>query len=259
MPLLPYKDRHLFVEILGKGKKPSLLFIHPPGMGREVFHYQKTLSKYFTIILPDLSGHGDSPYDARNITIHEYVKEIKYILDFFHIDRSIIVGYSAGGTIAQEFYFRYPERTSSIILLGGYPEVRTRGLMLEHQLGMFAVKNFPHFLAKVLAISHTKDKKVRKKLENHMRKANVHIWYSFYELSLNFSCMNRLSLIKCPLLLIYGTKSDAINRHVQYYKKYVSCQTAFIKNATHQLPTKFESMVNQIIIGFVQQQGKELP
>jgi len=259
MPLLPYKDRHLYVEILGDGKKPSLLFIHPPGMGRKVFHYQKKLSKYFTIILPDLSGHGDSPYDARKIAIHEYVKEIKYLLDFFHIDRSIIVGYSAGGIIAQEFYFSYPDRTSSIILLGGYPEVRTKGLMLEHQIGMFAVKKFPHFLAKVLAISHARERTVRNMLENHMKKANFHIWHSFYEQSLNFSCMNRLSLIKCPLLLIYGTKSDSINRHVQYYKKYVSCQTAFIKNASHQLPTKYGPMVNQIITGFVQQLEKELP
>ncbi len=116
MPLISIASKkHLYYEEYGQGI--PIIFVHPPGMGRKVFYYQRLLSEHFRVIFPDLSGHGDSDHADQPVSISYYANEILQFIDALHIDKAVLFGYSAGGLIAQ--LSALPVRTKYLILF--YP------------------------------------------------------------------------------------------------------------------------------------------
>jgi pimeloyl-ACP methyl ester carboxylesterase len=247
------EDTKIIYDISGKGT--PIVFIHPPAMGRMVFHFQKKLNHYFTIIIPDLSGNGDSIGPEKMVTIKGYADEIKGLLDYLQINKAVICGYSAGSCIAQEFALQFPERTLGLILISGYPEVMSLSFKYEHIIGMYLVKRFPALLRYLIASSHTNNPILRNKIINHMKKANHDMWSQYYEQSLHYRCTDKLHLISVPMLLVYGAK-DFANQHFRAYKKYTKFQCVILPNVSHQLPMKSWQELNQSIIGFILEKFK---
>ncbi|WP_077213580.1 alpha/beta fold hydrolase [Bacillus dakarensis] len=248
MPVSNVKGIKIYYDDLGKGI--PIIFIHPPAMGRKVFFYQTNLADHFRVIFPDLSGHGDTVGNPKEVSIFGYAAEIVTLMDQLNIDKAVLCGYSSGGLVAQEFALSFPERSIAVILAGGYPEVKSKAFQYEHLLGMYFVKHFPEFLAKIISDSHTKNKQLQKDIFSHMLKADRHTWYRFYEESLHYSCVDRLNQLKAPLYLMYGTR-DLVNQHLRCYKKHINFQSAIVKKVSHQLPTKKWQIFNQLITGFI--------
>ncbi|WP_181444657.1 alpha/beta fold hydrolase [Bacillus sp. 03113] len=247
IPSFQHETVNIYYE--DKGSGIPLVFIHPPAMGRKVFYYQEDLSKNFRVILPDLSGNGDS-IGEKNVTIIGYAEEVVALLDHLQIEKAVVVGYSSGCTVAQEFALSFPNRALGIILFGGFSEVMSMTFKYEHILGMYFVKKFPAFLQYIIAASHTEDKKVRQILLDHMKKANHKMWFQFYDRSLHFSCTDRLDQLQVPLLLLYGSR-DFVNQHIRTYKRHTKFESVIIDKVFHQLPTKKWEIINQLVIGFV--------
>lgn len=236
-----------------RGTGLSIVLIHPPGMGRKVFLSQESLSKDFRLLIPDLSGHGDSATQKNEITIQGYADEIKSILDKENIQRAIICGYSAGGTVAQQFALSYPEHTKAVILSGGFPRVNTRMLKLHFQLGIKMLQMSHKYLAQVLAKSHTSDRQIQNKLYLHMLKTKPSIWRDFYQKSLMYDCYDLLHLIKVPLLTIYGTRSPWILKHDYLYERCPYLYKTILKGVSHQIPSRQWYTFNQLIRRFVKE------
>ncbi|MEQ6377923.1 alpha/beta hydrolase [Bacillaceae bacterium S4-13-58] len=235
-------------DAIGEGS--PIIFIHPPGMGRKVFHFQYPLQSSFQLLIPDLSGHGDSLMKTGVPTIDSYAKEILSILDQEGLQQATILGYSAGGSIAQHLAIHYPERVKGMILFGGFPCVATKTLALQFRIGMKMLESNPEILAKILAKSHTTDRTVQRILFKHMMKANVANWYHFYNQSLHYDCVDELTSIKVPTLLVYGTKIKWIKAHEDFYNGNSHMYKKIIPHATHQIPTKQMYTANRLIDTF---------
>lgn len=244
-------QKHISYEDFGSGK--PVVFIHPPGMGRHVFYYQRKLSKKMRVILPDLPGHGDSSrINVNDVSVRYYSEELIEFLDKLKIEKAIFCGYSAGGAIAQYISSHYPGRVDGIILIGGYPAVLNSTLRIEHKMGMYFVKNHRSILTKILAISHTTNPGYQKLLISHMNKAQGDAWYKYYKEVLNINLSNDIKDINIPLLILYGKKSDAINKYYSFFKKRTSHhRIVFIKHVSHQIPTKKWEIANGEIIQYI--------
>ncbi|QGQ46530.1 alpha/beta hydrolase [Metabacillus sediminilitoris] len=237
------------------GEGTPVIFIHPPGMGRKVFYYQRKLSDHMRVIFPDLSGHGESSrINAKEVSIDYYSKELVAFLDQLKVTRAIFCGYSAGGAIAQYISIHFPDRVEGLILSGGYPAVLNKSLRWEHHAGMYMVKKHKKLLSRILAISHTKNEDLRNILFLHMNKAQKDVWYNYYKMVLHMNLIHQLNNINVPSLLMYGTKSDLINKYAEFFKKKLKRQhrIVFFKQSTHQLPTRRWRHVNDEIIQYVQ-------
>jgi pimeloyl-ACP methyl ester carboxylesterase len=220
------------------GTGTPIIMIHPPAMGRKVFHYQKPLGNQFRLILPDLGGHGDSVTEKTVFTMKDYAAEIAALQDHLGIEKAVVCGYSSGGNVVQEYALEYPERTMAVILCGGYPEVHSYLLKYEHIAGMYMVKRHYKLLAKGIASAHTPDKNVRNMMYQHMLKTNRSTWFHCYHESLHFTCLDRLKELRPPLFLIYGAR-DFNNKHVRLYQRRVpEAEIIIIKKVAHQVPTK---------------------
>jgi len=229
-----------------------IIFIHPPGMGRTVFSYQRQLSAMYRIILPDLSGHGDSKTQTKDVTIDTYVEELRGLLDSKGIEKAVVCGYSAASMVAQQFVIKYPNRTQGLILSGGFPKVDTMGLKIEYTLGMKLLLKSPRRLMNVLAKGHTSIKEFKELLISEMEKNDTEVWYKFYHESLQFDCTERLQQITCPTLLMYGNRAFWINAHKKYYETLPNCECLYVNGAFHQLPTKHFDVFNANIHNFIQ-------
>lgn len=244
------EGKQIIYDDLGEGT--PIVFIHPPGMGRHVFYYQRKLSENMRVIFPDLSGHGDSfKANAKEISIEYYSNELIAFLDQIKLERAVICGYSAGGAIAQHICTNYSNRVNGLILFGGYPAVLNASLFWEHKAGMYMVKHHKSILSKILAHSHTKNENLRKQLIFHMNKAQKEVWYNYYQDVLQMNLIESLKEINIPLLLMYGT-DDLINKYAIFFKRRVkNNRIVFFKQATHQLPTKRWRQANKEILQFV--------
>jgi pimeloyl-ACP methyl ester carboxylesterase len=254
MPFCQLEYGRIYYDEYGAGT--PIMMIHPPAMGRKVFHYQQPLGENFHIILPDLGGHGDSETDKVVFSTTDYVKEVQALLDHLKIQKVVLCGYSSGGNIVQEFALTHPDRTLAIILCGGFPEVQSYILKYEHIVGMYMVKEHPHLLAKGISTAHTADKEIRDMIYDHMMKANRTTWFHCYHDSLKFSCIARLPELKVPLYLFYGSL-DFTNKHIRLYKKFApNVKTIVIKKVAHQLITKKPNEFNQAISRIVNELTK---
>jgi 3-oxoadipate enol-lactonase len=106
----------LAVEIEGSG--PPVVLLHGLGGTGNFFQPQvAALAERFTVIRPDLRGHGRSPVSGQ-ISIDGYVSDLAGLLDELGHDQVRLVGHSMSTLTVQHFAVAHPGRVSALALLG---------------------------------------------------------------------------------------------------------------------------------------------
>src|SRR5919202_2490430 len=109
------------------GDGPPVVLVH--GMVNSSRHWERValqLADEYTVIAPDLIGHGDSATPRGDYSLGAHAAVIRDLLASIGIDRASIVGHSLGGGVAMIFFYHFPQRTERLALIsaGGLgPEV----------------------------------------------------------------------------------------------------------------------------------------
>jgi pimeloyl-ACP methyl ester carboxylesterase len=106
-------------------KGPVLLLIH--GITGSSAHWEPImplLAERFTVIAPDLLGHGESAKPRGDYSLGAYATGARDLLIALGHRRATVVGHSLGGGIAMQFAYQFPERTDRLVLMssGGLGE-----------------------------------------------------------------------------------------------------------------------------------------
>ncbi len=75
------------------------------------------LAKHFTVIAPDLLGHGGSAKPTGDYSLGAHASLVRDILQELGHDRATFVGHSLGGGIAMQMAYQFPERCERLILV----------------------------------------------------------------------------------------------------------------------------------------------
>jgi pimeloyl-ACP methyl ester carboxylesterase len=109
------------------GSGPALLLLHGLGCDHTTWDpVIRQLARTYTVIAPDLLGHGASDKPRADYSVGGYANGMRDLLTVLNIDKVTVVGHSLGGGVAMQFGYQYPERTERVILVapGGLgPEV----------------------------------------------------------------------------------------------------------------------------------------
>jgi pimeloyl-ACP methyl ester carboxylesterase len=109
------------------GKGPALLLLHGLGCDHTTWlPVVAALARRYTVIAPDLLGHGLSAKPRADYSLGGYANGMRDLLTVLGIDKVTVVGHSFGGGVAMQFAYQFPERTERMILVapGGLgPEV----------------------------------------------------------------------------------------------------------------------------------------
>src|ERR1700733_7564489 len=115
------------LNYLQRGRGPVRLMIH--GMAGTCENWQaviEPLARHYTVIAPDLPGHGHSAPGAGDYSLGSLAAGLRDLLLTLGHDRATLVGHSLGGGIALQFAYQFPEITERLVLVssGGLgPEV----------------------------------------------------------------------------------------------------------------------------------------
>src|ERR671936_1220266 len=97
------------------GSGPPVVLIH--GMVNSSRHWEEValrLAADYTVIAPDLIGHGDSATPRGDYSLGAHAAVIRDLLSALGIERATVVGHSLGGGIAMVFFWQFPERVERL-------------------------------------------------------------------------------------------------------------------------------------------------
>jgi pimeloyl-ACP methyl ester carboxylesterase len=100
------------------GSGPALLLLH--GITNSSETWQRVaprLAERFTVIAPDLLGHGESATPRGDYSLGAHASGARDVLTALGIDRATVVGHSLGGGIAMQFAYQFPERCERLVLV----------------------------------------------------------------------------------------------------------------------------------------------
>ena len=160
--------RRAFVKT---GSGPVVLLLHGLGCDHTTWSpVIDTLAKRYTVIAPDLLGHGQSDKPRADYSVGGYANGMRDLLTLLGIDKVTVVGHSFGGGVAMQFAYQFPERTERMILVasGGLgpevtPAIRAITTPGFHQvMGLLTLPGVRHVgRAGLRALSRTSWKPVR--------------------------------------------------------------------------------------------------
>src|SRR3954469_17041838 len=100
------------------GSGPPVVLIH--GMVNSSLHWEEValrLADRYTVIAPDLIGHGDSATPRGDYSLGAHAASIRDLLAVIGVDHATIVGHSLGGGVAMQFFYQFPQRTDRLVLV----------------------------------------------------------------------------------------------------------------------------------------------
>jgi pimeloyl-ACP methyl ester carboxylesterase len=74
------------------------------------------LARQYTVVAPDLLGHGESDKPRHDYSLGAYANLIRDVMIAVGIDRATIVGHSFGGGVAMQFAYQHPARCERLVL-----------------------------------------------------------------------------------------------------------------------------------------------
>src|SRR5581483_6579866 len=119
-----------------RGSGPPLLLVHGLMVTGEMFEpILAPLAARHRVVVPDLRGHGRSRALGPPCTVVQLAADLARLLDQLGIASAAVLGYSQGGTVAQQLALDHPERCGRLILACTYAfNMATRRERLEGHL-----------------------------------------------------------------------------------------------------------------------------
>src|SRR6201989_2100855 len=114
------------------GEGPAVALIH--GVAGRAGQWQKVielLSRSYTVVAPDLLGHGESAKPRGDYSLGAHPAGIRALLGALGLTRASIVGHSFGGGIAMQFAYQFPERCERLVLVASGGLGREVNLLLR--------------------------------------------------------------------------------------------------------------------------------
>jgi pimeloyl-ACP methyl ester carboxylesterase len=100
------------------GWGPVVVLIHGVTGSSETWEdVIEPLAEHYTVVAPDLLGHGQSAKPRGDYSLGAYASGIRDLLGALGHDRVTIVGHSLGGGVAMQMAYQFPERCERLVLV----------------------------------------------------------------------------------------------------------------------------------------------
>src|ERR1700722_14280708 len=106
-----------------EGDGPAILLIHGiAGSSTAWREVMPVLARNYTVIVPDLIGHGQSAKPVGDYSLGAYASGVRDLFRVLGVPSATIVGHSFGGGVAMQLAYQHPECCERLVLVdsGGF-------------------------------------------------------------------------------------------------------------------------------------------
>lgn len=202
----------------------TIVLLHGWGQNIEMMEpIANNFQEHRTIII-DLPGHGNTKVPEQALSLNEIVELVHELLNSLNIKKPILIGHSFGGKISLIYSSIY--EVEKLVLLAAPYKKSTKKPKLSYRI----FRNIRYLPGGEKILNKYKEKKGSTDYRNAspiMRDTLVkHV---------NTDAVENAKNIKCPTLIIWGTKDDAVpvNDAYDLEKLIKDSGVVIYKNSTH--------------------------
>ncbi len=247
----------------------TILMLHGYSANKDVWtRFASNLNEHYDIVVPDMAGHGDTPFQSNwDYSAPAQVERLIALLDALKVDKVHVVGNSMGGFIAAHFARMYPERTLSATLVDPAgvtsPEPSDMENMLAEGRNPFEVDNreeFDEFFAMTMAQPPFLPELVLKAVAQDYVERKPQLQKIFVDFHRSTDMLDgRLDQIQAPVLLMWGGKDRLI--HVSSVKVWEAgipdIRTQIWDDVGHMPMMEIPKQSAAVFQGFIDQIGRD--
>ena len=203
----------------------------------------------YNIIAIDLPSHNKSS-KFPELSLDLYVDVVKKLGDSLKPEKLILGGHSLGGVVVQEFYFKYPNDVSALILCG------TGGRMRVSQVIFDSIKPDYQVFLKNLKVGLFYRKTSKDIIENaimEISQIDPEVTYNDFKICDAFDTLDKTNSIDIPCLIICG-KYDQLTpvKYSQFFHdKIANSVVHIIDKSGHGVMLEKPEEVNKAIKDFI--------
>jgi len=248
----------------GQAKKPAVLFLH--GLSANHTTWEKGARAVYQAgykpLIPDLRGHGHSAKRKRKSLYHfkQFSQDILEILQKEKVKKTILVGYSFGGSLAIDFSLRHPDKVAGLILISAnhdnplkylklrilVPFAKAFLLLLSFFVIWHAKKNYYYY-------QPIKEKGYLKSvwLGFKTMPLSVNFWMLLMMDELNYR--NKLGMIKAPVWIVHSPNDPFVTEAEvkDMMSSLPRTKEIIIDCKSHFLATGAQEEVNRIVLEYL--------
>ena len=224
------------------GSGSPLLLIHGLMVSSEMFSpVIEHFASRHRVIVPDLRGHGQSRALPPPYTVVQLAADLSRLLNHLGIRSAAVLGYSQGGAIAQQLVLDHPSQCDRLVLACTYAfNMTTSREKLEGHLFPLLVQLFglPR-MAKIvfsLGAKHL-SRECASWLTGIMADQDQELMVTAWRAAMAFDSRNRLREIRCPTLVVAGSRDNAVPIHhaQMLHQGIVGSELVIVSGADHAL------------------------
>jgi pimeloyl-ACP methyl ester carboxylesterase len=220
------------INLIDLGTGPAILFVHGlSGCWANWLEQLSTFAGSHRVVAVDLPGFGHSPGDAGDTSMPGYAGLLDGLLAQLGIDSALVVGNSMGGLIGAELTASYPARVRRLVLVSPAGISTYANRLVGH--GLPLVRSLQRVLALGAAWSAANSDSITRRprmrelalkgvvahpsrlsaalAAEQVRGAGTDGFLGALESIFEFDLSQRLPLISCPTLIVWGEKDRLIN------------------------------------------------
>ncbi len=121
--MTPFAKQHITlhghdVGYRSGGSGPVIVLVHGMAGSSDTWRaVMPKLAEQFTVIAPDLLGHGDSAKPRTDYSLGGFASGVRDLLVALGHERATLVGQSLGGGVVMQFAYQFPERCERLVLV----------------------------------------------------------------------------------------------------------------------------------------------
>lgn len=254
----------LHVQRLGAGPR-TVVFVHGlvmDNLSSFYFTLANPIAAGADVILYDLRGHGRSERPAGGYAIADSVADLGALLDALEVVRPVhLVGNSVGGLIALRFASAHPERVASLALIDAHDGAAGWSAQMSATLGLRGeardqkiAENFQAWLGRH---SERKRSRLATSAQELVERTSLVADLADPGRSPPLTAAD-LARIRCPVLALYGERSDVRGRGEALAGSLTACRFHLLPGCTHSVLWEATAEVRRRVAEWIDAQPIEV-
>ena len=246
------------VQRMGSGDR-TVVFLHGlvmDNLSSWYFTVANRVAQTASVLLYDLRGHGRSERPESGYTVDDMVSDLAGVLDAAGITEPVdLVGNSFGGLLGIAFALAHPERARSLVLVDAHMSDAGWGAEMAATLGLEGEDRDLKILDSFKSWLGRHSERKRNKLAKN---AEALVYGTSLVADLQRSALfddHALAALPCPVLAIYGERSDIIERGRLLARTFGVCELVVLDGCSHSVLWEATETVRDLIVGWV---GREV-